>query len=117
MRFYEIRFAIPFHKSFRQIIHFNTNQFINNTSFYKTYRITHIRHNHSFHQNLESFSTLGLITSCLDYCINIIRKHTDSSLLFRRPNTMQSFSTLASFTTPCMSFLRGLPSTLYAHNN
>ena len=86
-------FTIPFHNHFAKIIsnHLNIpkNHFISHKLFFML--------NKSFHftNDLESFSTLGLITSCLDYCVNNIREYTYPSLLLKPLSFISSFQLIS----------------------
>ena len=86
-----------------------------------TFLISHISQVIHFAKNPKSFSMQGLIIPCLDYWDGLfilsIWEYSDSFLLLRPLNTMQSFSTLASFTPPCSLFLHGCLYSLYAHNS
>ena len=88
-------FAIPFHNHLAKIIS-------NHLNIPKTHFILHkpfFMLNKSFHfdKDLESLSTLGLITSDLDYCINNIWEHTYSSLLLRLLSFIDSFQRISQF--------------------
>ena len=66
-----------------------TNHFISHKYFFML--------NKSFHfaKDPESFSMLGHFTSRLDYCINSIQEHIDSSLLLRSLNFIRSFQCIS----------------------
>ena len=86
-------FAIPFHNHLTKIIsnHLNipTNHFISHKPFFIL--------NKSFHfaKHSESLSTLCLIISRLNYCINNIWEHTNSSLLLRLLSFIRSFQRIS----------------------
>ena len=86
-------FAISFHNHIAKIIsnHLNilTNHFISRKHFFML--------NKSFHfvKDPKSFSTFGLITSRLDYCINNIWEHTNSSLLLKPVSFIRSFQCIS----------------------
>ena len=86
-------FAIPFYSHFVKIIsnHLNipTNHFILHKPFFMLKKSFH------FAKNPKSFSTLGLVTSRLDYCINSIWEYTNSSLLLRPLSFICSFQRIS----------------------
>ena len=82
-------FTISFHNHFAKIISNHLN--IPKKHFISRKPFSMLNKSFHFAKNPKSFSTLCLITSCLDYCINNIREHTDSTLLLRSLSFIRSF--------------------------